>query len=541
LRNAKCKINFANKQNLWFILIFLCFEGDQNESYISYSISEYEQIINGVQGYILWGVVFVLVAFFGCICNIITIIVLRRDPIMSTLTTLLIALAISDMLAPQANALLAFCHYHLSHKYGNSVNYLKMTDFLRHIIQPLSSMFTMSSSWIVTTTTLFRLIAVMWPFKARTLINKKCAIFALMLIFGFSLISIVPIYSGLIIRQKCTRDNKGQYMAFDLQMSEFLRKTYVPTLNVTCFYLPWLTSLTLWIFLIRSLRKSEKNFNISFVAKEFSITGAYGTASGINASNYLNLDKSLLNRESYESSSQRNNSILADANNKLVQNSTGNIFSNNDSRVNNAQTRMRSYNKITLMVVVLCFTNLICQIFTFVFIFEAIYNEYMSHLPRTQGPESPTLDSKSRFPKFLAYSLLLNNIFLSISHSCNIFIYTFTNPRFKRNLISLFRRNIIRKLFFNNRRHKSNRCREEEKSNLNCSTTINNNNIEPMLTSANNNINNISPNEASRSSPFSLFSFCNVKKSFSQELRSKNQSSSSIKGSTQPNSNKLRF
>lgn len=90
---------------------------------------EYESIVNGTQGYILWGIVFVLIAFLGCIGNIVTIIVLKRDPIMTTLNILLIALAISDILAPQANALLAASFYHLQPKYGHSAEFL-CTSFL---------------------------------------------------------------------------------------------------------------------------------------------------------------------------------------------------------------------------------------------------------------------------------------------------------------------------------------------------------------------------------------------------------------------------
>lgn len=85
---------------------------------------EYESIVNGPQGYLLWGIVFVFIAFLGCIGNIITIIVLKRDPIMTSLNILLIALAISDILAPQANALLAVSFYHLSIRYGDSVEFL---------------------------------------------------------------------------------------------------------------------------------------------------------------------------------------------------------------------------------------------------------------------------------------------------------------------------------------------------------------------------------------------------------------------------------
>ena len=158
-----------------------------------------------------------------------TIIVLRRDPVMSTLTYLLIALAVSDILAPQANALLGFSFYHLSSKYGNSVTFLKFENILRYIIHPLSTMFTMSSSWIVTLTTLFRLIAVKYPFTARTLINKRKAVFSLIVIFGFSLVSISPLYYKLLLVKRLTPDQKYYYLVFEMKdFSELMKKAYTP-------------------------------------------------------------------------------------------------------------------------------------------------------------------------------------------------------------------------------------------------------------------------------------------------------------------------
>jgi hypothetical protein len=245
------------------------------------SLPEYESIIYGTHGYVLWGIVFVAIAFFGCIGNVLTIIVLRSDPVISTLNVLLIALAVSDILAPQANALLAIAFYHLEATYGNSVNYLIFSDILRHIVQPLGTMFTMISSWIVTTTTLFRLIAVMFPFKARTLINRRCAVISLLVIFSFSLAFVLPIYWSLVRRVKCTRDGKSQYEAFDMQVtSEFMAKAYMPMIQTMCFYLPWLIALTLWLFLLRTLRQSEKNFSVSMVSKDSSIHHATTTLVG---------------------------------------------------------------------------------------------------------------------------------------------------------------------------------------------------------------------------------------------------------------------
>lgn len=432
------------------------------ESTILQSNLEYEAIINGTQGYILWGIVFVLIACLGCIGNIVTIIVLKRDPIMTTLNILLIALAISDTLAPQANVLLALSFYHLSNVYGDSVNFLIFNDILRHIIQPLSTMFTMTSSWIVTTTTLFRLIAVLWPFKARTLINKRFALLSLLIIFGVSLAAIMPLYASLIRKIRCTRDSKSQYLAFDMEVtSELMEKAYIPTIQTMSFYLPWLIALTLWTFLLRSLRKSERNFNVTFIAKDSNTMATPFLQT--NPTQHANSSFLLAVNPTHHGGSKRTSavesSVCLDGS---IKTHNGSILNNTDSRINNAQTRLRSYNRITLMVVVLCFTNLICRVFTFVFIFEVIYNVYFKSdsietYPANESmPMNVTLNAtnpqtlnmaRTQFPKFLAYSLLLNNIFLCLNHSCNIVIYTFTNPRFKKNLFLLFNSCFLFRIF----------------------------------------------------------------------------------------------
>jgi hypothetical protein len=426
--------------------------------------SEYESIIYGQHGYIIWGVVFVLIAFLGCIGNILTILVLKRDSIVSTLNILLIALAISDILAPQANTLLAILFYHLENNYSDSVYYLIFSDILRHIIQPLSTMFTMVSSWIVTLTTLFRLIAVMFPFKARTLINRKCALVCLFFIFSFSLASILPIYFSLVRRVKCTRDFKSQYVAFEMQVtSELMAKVYVPMIQTMCFYLPWLLSLTLWLFLLRTLKRSEKNFNVSLVSKDTTsvMSPLFTPNQNINNNNkksvfsFAETDKNISRKKSRYSADSLSSTVNNHHPNLNLQHST---TLSSDSRMNNAQTRKKSYNRITLMVVVLCLSNLICRIFTFVFVFEVIYDEYAfkkrekilsEYANSTTDTDTIQLPETARiqFPKFLSYSLLLNNIFLCVNHSSNIFIYIFTNPRFKANLLCLFRNSFLCRVF----------------------------------------------------------------------------------------------
>lgn len=56
-------------------------------------------------------------------------------------------------------------------------------------------------------------------------------------------------------------------------------------------------------------------------------------------------------------------------------------------------------------------------------------------------------NAKTQFPSLFSYSLLLNNIFLCIDHSANIFIYYSTNPRFKKDLLELLKTNVVYKLF----------------------------------------------------------------------------------------------
>ena len=424
--------------------------------------SEYEQIVNGKPGYILWGIVFVLLTIIGNIGNVITIIILKRDPIISTLTILLIGLAVSDILAPQANAILAFTHFHLAHRYANSITFLKFNNFIRVFVQPLGSVFTMSSSWIITLTTLFRLIAVMCPFKARTLINKRLAICSLIAIFLLSLLSILPLYTLLVTTVRCTIDRKQAYSGYDINIKSDLLKAYIPVLQVLCFYLPWLTSLLLWFFLIRSLRNAERNFN---TPKESLYSGASLSMSAYTSIRHHSkrTGSTLKKHQNNKNGSICSNNInLKNNSTKPVQQLVGLHDDYGASRrisVNFVQNRNRSYNRITLMIVVLCFINLICQLFTFVFIFELVYNkiifasylEYMSKVDdellmqnsttnATTISEPEFLDAKSRFPKFLSYSLLLNNIFLGVNHSCNLFIYIFTNPRFKHNFVSLVKR-----------------------------------------------------------------------------------------------------
>jgi len=143
-----------------------------------------------------------------------------------------------------------------------------------------------------------------------------------------------------------------------------------------CFYLPWLIALTLWVFLLRSLRRSERNFNVTFIAKDSPSTNSLALQPYLQHNNSTTSNHPHnLNHQSSSggifSKRPSNIEMFFDMHGSAKSSSNGgHILHNTDSRINNAHTRLRSYNRITLMVVVLCFTNLICRVFTFVFIFE---------------------------------------------------------------------------------------------------------------------------------------------------------------------------
>jgi hypothetical protein len=303
------------------------------------------------------------------------------------------------------------------------------------------------------------LIAVVVPLKARTLINKRYTYLSLILIFGCSLISIIPLYASLHKKTKCTKGDNQQpifYEAFDMQVnSEVMAKFYLPTIQSLSFYIPWLISLILWLCLLKSLRKSERDFQTK--KRDNSIRRSWNNQQSISQFDSLIFDTNLIdnNMNRYKTNSSKT---------KMNENINSSILHNNN-RSNLTQfeqassfNRTSSVNKVTLMVVVLCFTNLVCRLFTFVFLFEVIYNEFIksNYLNTEDTYLNTTLaydenfnsnninlilneNARTRFPKFMSYSLLLNNIFLCINHSCNIFIYTFTNPRFKKNVIRLFK------------------------------------------------------------------------------------------------------
>ena len=333
-------------------------------------------------------------------------------------------------------------------------------------------MFTMSSSWIVTATSLFRLIAVIYPLKARSIINKRLAYNALIVIYGFGLLSIIPIYLSVFKTSKCTSDGKSEFETIQMKPSMFMVKVYTPAVQVMCFHIPWLTALITWFFLLRSLKKHNKNIGL-LTGGNFKSDTKYSSTR--NRHNALE-ENSLVNSPSQSQASAHGIKLQKTSFNKQL---PGSQKSFNLKTLSGSQKPRPNTNvyKITLTVVVLCFMNLVSRleeifsylssklinnfkcfsfrIFTFTFIFEVIFNHiqtlrqqrFLERFENQQNPsdyfmelKSITQTAKAEFPNFLGYSLLLNNIFLCLNHGCNIFIYTFTNPRFKKNIVILLGR-----------------------------------------------------------------------------------------------------
>jgi len=88
----------------------------------------------------------------------------------------------------------------------------------------------MSSSWIVTAATLFRLIAVAAPMKSRILITRNLAYLTLTVIFGFSLVSIIPIYANMNRHSSdvflLALDNSSCFVAIASALIEKARKAF---------------------------------------------------------------------------------------------------------------------------------------------------------------------------------------------------------------------------------------------------------------------------------------------------------------------------
>lgn len=219
----------------------------------------------------------------------------------------------------------------------------------------------MSSSWIMTATTLFRLIAVKMPLKARSIINKRLAYTTLLLIYGFGLISIIPIYMSVFKTHKCTNDFKI-YQTIGIRPSMFMSKMYTPTMQVMCFYIPWLIALITWIFLLRSLKKHNENTNY-LIGGNYKSDRKHSKTVSVKYTNgrpKTSITMEEVPEDIIASGDERSvisvKSILKppSVSHKLFVHA---LLVNQKQRCSNSTI----YNKITLTVVVLCFTNLVSR------------------------------------------------------------------------------------------------------------------------------------------------------------------------------------
>ncbi len=157
-----------------------------------------------------------------------------------------------------------------------------------------------------------------------------------------------------------------------------------------CFYLPWITALVLWLLLLRSLKKHDERFTYSFAQ---SITRTSRENPKSNQANsereassssvkYMNLPRTNSKNTIAEcgrdvplQNLKEDDTVLIGRRKKLLRQSSKSSKSNtlnSESRltVNNSyknrflsikKQRSKNISRITLTVVILCFTNLFCR------------------------------------------------------------------------------------------------------------------------------------------------------------------------------------
>ena len=212
----------------------------------------------------------------------------------------------------------------------------------------------MSSNWLIALTVLYRLISIKYPTKGRMLNNQRVALYSLLFIFLISLICITPMFALLVPIRRCTPDRKMTYESFDMDLNsdKFKAKSYLLVIEVLFFYLPWLTTLFIWFFLLYNIRRGE---------------------------------------------SGRTNSILSNT-------SGGNVEARFLKRFKfPSQIQDRLNNRITLMILVMVLVFLICQFFTFLFTtFELVYNKIEFSSFVNENSTTRFLDAQASYPKFMA-------------------------------------------------------------------------------------------------------------------------------------------
>ncbi|CAF1373609.1 unnamed protein product [Adineta steineri] len=286
--------------------------------------------LEGLSGKILWGVLQVILMVLGNIGNVLTLIVLNRRLMRKGgVNNLLQGLAISDIIAPTLA-----CIPHIIYYYGPKTNGA-VGGFVNSFILPVATGATFCSNWIVVTITSFRLMIVVKPLYSQVYCSSENERRALIVIFLFSILSIMPYY----------------YFRSNMEVLDILKVVSA----VLSLLGPWVICVILWILLIR------------IVSREI----------GPKKSNQFILHSEVV-----------------------------------------AQ-RLKSKSKITRMVLIICFFNIICQLPVLVLtIFSLINNNPCGYI------------NASIFVCLLFISTLL----LTVNHSVNFFIYSLTNSKFRYTL-----------------------------------------------------------------------------------------------------------
>ncbi|CAF3106888.1 unnamed protein product [Rotaria socialis] len=288
------------------------------------------ELLEGLSGRLMWGIIQLILMFLGNIGNILTLIVLNRRLMRKGgINNLLQGLAISDIVAPTLA-----CIPHIMYYYGPK-NHNKLINFVNAFFMPVATGATFCSNWIVVTITCFRLMIVVKPLYSQVYCSSRNERKALITIFLVSVLSIIPYY----------------YYHFDTDALNVV-KAVSALLSLLC---PWVICVFLWILLIR-----------------------------------------IVNREIGAKKSQEfilHSEIIAQ--------------------------RLKSKSKITKMVLIICFFNIICQLPVLILtIFGLIDVNPCGQI------------------RALIYVCLLfvSNLLLIVNHSINFFIYSLTNCKFRYTL-----------------------------------------------------------------------------------------------------------
>jgi hypothetical protein len=275
---------------------------------------------------------------------------------------LLQGLAISDIVAPTLA-----CIPHIIYYYGPKTNG-KLISFVNSFVMPVATGATFCSNWIgkidffnsnvvlyfflVVTITCFRLMIVVKPLYSQVYCSSRNERKALIIIFIFSILSIVPYY--------CYRPHTN---------AQNILRVISAVLSLLC---PWVICVFLWISLIRIVNREIG----AKKSKEF-----------------------ILHSE-----------VVAQ--------------------------RLKSKSRITKMVLIICFFNIICQLPVLILtIFGLIDGNPCGHIPAI----------------IFVCLLFLSNLLLIVNHSINFFIYSLTNCKFRYTLKVMCRHCCICHDYFPNR------------------------------------------------------------------------------------------